>query len=103
MSVPLAATPGLSAYRATAAGVPGAGLAPVDGAQGFAATLERALGDGVQSGRAAEAASVSALGGATGTTEVVMAVARAELVLQTAVALRDRVVAAYQDVMRMPI
>ncbi|WP_343898090.1 flagellar hook-basal body complex protein FliE [Craurococcus roseus] len=28
---------------------------------------------------------------------------RAELALQTAVAVRDRVVSAYQDVMRMPI
>jgi flagellar hook-basal body complex protein FliE len=36
-------------------------------------------------------------------TDVVLAVARAELALQTAVAVRDRVVAAYQDVMRMPI
>ena len=32
-----------------------------------------------------------------------LAVGRAELTLQTAVAVRDRVVAAYQDVMRMPI
>jgi flagellar hook-basal body complex protein FliE len=30
-------------------------------------------------------------------------VGRAELTLQTAVAVRDRVVAAYQEVMRMPI
>ena len=36
-------------------------------------------------------------------TDVVLAVGRAELTLQTAVAVRDRVVAAYQDVMRMPI
>jgi flagellar hook-basal body complex protein FliE len=34
---------------------------------------------------------------------VVLAVARAELALQTTVAIRDRVVQAYQDVMRMPI
>jgi flagellar hook-basal body complex protein FliE len=34
---------------------------------------------------------------------VVTAISRADLALQTAVALRDRVVSAYQDVMRMPI
>ena len=34
---------------------------------------------------------------------LVVAVGRAELTLQTAVAVRDRVVAAYQEVMRMPI
>ena len=36
-------------------------------------------------------------------TDVVLAVSRAELALQTATAVRDRVVTAYQDVMRMPI
>jgi flagellar hook-basal body complex protein FliE len=36
-------------------------------------------------------------------TDLVIAVGRAELTLQTAVAVRDRVVAAYQEVMRMPI
>jgi flagellar hook-basal body complex protein FliE len=34
---------------------------------------------------------------------VVSAVAKAELALQTTVAIRDRVVQAYQDIMRMPI
>jgi flagellar hook-basal body complex protein FliE len=34
---------------------------------------------------------------------VVLAVSRAEMALQTATTLRDKVVAAYQDVMRMPI
>jgi flagellar hook-basal body complex protein FliE len=41
--------------------------------------------------------------GQGGVTEAVLAISRAELTLQTAVAVRDRVVAAYQDVMRMPI
>jgi flagellar hook-basal body complex protein FliE len=36
-------------------------------------------------------------------TAVVLAISRAELALQTATAVRDRVVTAYQDVMRMPI
>ncbi len=36
-------------------------------------------------------------------TEVAIAVSRAELALQSAVAVRDKVVQAYQDVMRMPI
>jgi flagellar hook-basal body complex protein FliE len=34
---------------------------------------------------------------------VVLAVSRAEMALQTATTLRDKVVSAYQDVMRMPI
>jgi flagellar hook-basal body complex protein FliE len=43
------------------------------------------------------------LTGQGGVTEMVLAVSRAELALQTATAVRDRVVSAYQDVMRMPI
>jgi len=97
------AATGLSAYRAVAAGTPGLGTATPGGGEAFGAALERALGSAVQSGHAADAASVSAMTGTAGTTEVVMAVARAELALQTAVALRDRVVAAYQEVMRMQI
>lgn len=35
--------------------------------------------------------------------DVVSAVSKAELSLQTTIAVRDRVVQAYQDIMRMPI
>ena len=35
--------------------------------------------------------------------DVVMAVNNAEVTLQTAVAVRDKVIAAYQEIMRMPI
>jgi flagellar hook-basal body complex protein FliE len=99
---PLNAGPALAAYRAAATGTPGA-AAPAGEAGGFGDALQRALGDAVQAGRAADAASAAGMTGAVGTTDVVMAVTRAELALQTAVALRDRVVAAYQDVMRMQI
>jgi flagellar hook-basal body complex protein FliE len=105
MTAPMTGASGLAAYRATAAGTPGAGgaMAPAGGDGAFSGMLEQALANTVESGRQADAASVAALRGETGTTDVVMAVARAELALQTAVALRDRVVAAYQDVMRMQI
>ena len=51
----------------------------------------------------ADAASAQALGGQGNVTDVVLAVSKAELSLQTTVALRDRMVSAYQDIMRMPI
>jgi flagellar hook-basal body complex protein FliE len=41
--------------------------------------------------------------GQGGVTEAVLAISKAELTLQSAVAVRDRIVSAYQDVMRMPI
>ncbi len=93
-----------AAYGAQA---PGAGAAaasrPAAGGNSFAATMERVLQDAVQTGRQADAASSQALLGGGNVSDVVMAVARADIALQTAVAVRDRVVTAYQDIMRMPI
>ena len=70
---------------------------------GFGATLQRAMEDAVDLGRSADAASTQALLGQGSVTDVVLAISRAEMALQTATTLRDKVVAAYQDVMRMPI
>jgi flagellar hook-basal body complex protein FliE len=84
------------------AGSPAAAEAEGSGA-GFGAALQRALQQGVDLGRSSDAAATQALAGQGGITDVVMAVSRAELALQTAVAVRDRMVSAYQDVMRMPI
>jgi flagellar hook-basal body complex protein FliE len=90
----------VAAYRA-AGGEPTAAAAAAPG--GFGGMVQRALEQGVELGRSAEAASTAAMLGQGGVTEAVLAISRAELALQTTVAVRDRVVAAYQDVMRMPI
>jgi flagellar hook-basal body complex protein FliE len=74
-----------------------------DAGGGFGAVLAQVAQGALEAGHAADAASAGALSGQGGVTEVVMAVSKAELALQTAVAVRDRVVAAYQDIMRMPI
>lgn len=98
---------GLAAYRAMAQGGPAAAsptaTPAAPGSGSFSAMLEQALDSTVQSARAADTASVQALTGQAGVTDVVLAVSRAELALQTTVALRDRVVSAYQEIMRMPI
>ena len=73
------------------------------GGGGFGAALQRAVEGAVEAGHEADAGGVRALTGQGGVTDVVLALSRAELALQTAVAVRDRVVSAYQDVMRMPI
>ena len=53
--------------------------------------------------KAGEAASVQAIAGKADINQVVMAVANAEVTLQTAVAVRDKVIQAYLDIVRMPI
>lgn len=98
MAIPLVAAGAAAAYRA----VQGLGEASREGA-GFGEALTRAVQGAIGQGRAADAASTAALSGQGGVTDMVLAISRAELALQTATAVRDRVVSAYQDVMRMPI
>ncbi|HEY8189549.1 MAG TPA: flagellar hook-basal body complex protein FliE, partial [Micavibrio sp.] len=50
-----------------------------------------------------EKASAQAVMGTANLTDVVQAVTAAELTLQTVVAVRDRMLTAYQEIMRMPI
>jgi flagellar hook-basal body complex protein FliE len=77
---------------------------PTSGAAGsFGDVLQRALEGAVQTGHEADSQSMQAISGAGNLTEVVTALSRAELTLQTATAIRDRVVQAYQDIMKMPI
>ena len=99
MPAALAPVQAAAAYRATQAQ---GGSGSSEGGD-FGATLQRAMEDAVDLGRSADAASTQALLGQGSVTDVVLAVSRAELALQTATTLRDKVVAAYQDVMRMPI
>ncbi len=56
-----------------------------------------------ESQHVAEAAKMGAISGTADLTDIVTAISSAELTLNTVVAVRDRVIAAYQDIMRMPI
>ena len=47
--------------------------------------------------------SLKAVAGEAELSEVVTAVANAETALQTVVTVRDRIITAYQEIMRMPI
>lgn len=88
----------------TAAGAYGraaAGQAP--SLEGFGTALSDALSGMVAAGHQADAQAARAITGGGNLTEVVTAVNRAELALQTTLAVRDRVVQAYQEIMRMPI
>ena len=97
--MPASPAAALQAYQATAASTsPGSGAGTE-----FGGILARALEGAVETGHAADAQAAQAIAGNGNITDVVAAVSKAELALQTTVALRDRVVQAYQDIMRMPI
>jgi flagellar hook-basal body complex protein FliE len=88
---------------ATAAGSPGSSLTPEDLSGDFSALLSRALDGAITAGKQADAQSMQAIAGGGDITSVVTAVSRAQLALQTTVAIRDRVLQAYQDIIKMPI
>ena len=72
-------------------------------ASSFGGALQRAIQGAVTTGETADAQSMQAIAGTGSLTDVVTAVTRAQLALQSTVAIRDRVVSAYQDIMHMAI
>jgi flagellar hook-basal body complex protein FliE len=69
----------------------------------FASLLSQSLGSAINTGEAAETQAKTAINGGGDLTSVVTAVSRAELALQTTTAVRDRVLQAYQDIIKMSI
>lgn len=96
----LRAAQALSAYQNIDSGTP---AAPPPSGGDFASLLTKSLGSAVETGQQAESQAMSAIGGGGDLTSVVTAVSRAQLALQTTVAVRDRVLQAYSDIIKMPI
>ena len=69
----------------------------------FGQVLEQAATDAVSSLNKAETAAIDGLQGKAGTREVVDAILQAERSMQTAIAIRDKLVSAYHELSRMQI
>ncbi len=69
----------------------------------FGSMIRSAIDQVSKTQKKSEALSAQAVTGKADLTDVVQAVTDAELTLQTVMTVRDRLVAAYQDIMRMPI
>ena len=82
-----------------AGGVSAAGA----GGPNFASFLADTLEQVSTATKAAEVESARAVAGQADLVDVVTAVNSAEMALETMVAVRDRVISAYQEIMRMPI
>ena len=87
------------ANKATAS--PGGGAGEIQG--GFGQVLQQVMGDAVQSSRHAEQAMAAQVQGKAELIDVVTAISSAEASLETVMAVRDQVIQAYQEIMRMPI
>ncbi|WP_293807536.1 flagellar hook-basal body complex protein FliE [uncultured Bosea sp.] len=73
------------------------------GGPDFSALLGKALDATANAGRQADAQTASVAGGRADIVNVVTAVAESEAAIETLVAVRDRVIAAYEEIMRMPV
>jgi flagellar hook-basal body complex protein FliE len=101
-----------AAYQAAAAFSPSAaagagastGAAGASGASGsFGDFLNNAIKDSVSTMRQGETMAAKQVTGQADIVEVVNAVNAAEMTLDTVVAVRDKVIQAYQSIMNMPI
>jgi flagellar hook-basal body complex protein FliE len=80
---------------------PGSVGAPAQG--GFGDLVKAAMTDAVSASKTAERQMAAQVAGKTELIDVVTAVSAAEASLETVMAVRDQVIAAYQEIMRMPI
>jgi len=71
--------------------------------QSFASLLKDAVGSVMESGKKSDAQTVAMAAGKANVMDVVTAVADTDVAVSTLVSVRDRVIAAYEDIMKMPI
>lgn len=99
MAISSAALSAVSAYAQAAKGAGAAAAAP----SGFESLLGDVLNSAVSAGKQAETTAINGMAKKAELVDVVTAVSQAEITLETVTAVRDKVIAAYQDIMRMPI
>ena len=91
------------AYAAIQGGATPVAPAVAPAGPGFADMLSSVMGDMTQTTLAAETQMTSMVQGQGSLIDVVTAVSSAEASLETVMAVRDQVISAYQEIMRMPI
>ena len=73
------------------------------GGPSFGALLKDAIGSVAEAGRKSDAQTVAMAPGKANVMDVVTAVAETDVAVSTLVSVRDRVIEAYEDIMKMPI
>ena len=104
MVSPMIAAKAYAAMQSQATGAAGgAASAGGVGGPGFADMLKSAMNETLQASRTAEIKMAEHTQGKAELVDVVTAVASAQASLETVMAVRDQVISAYQEIMRMPI
>jgi len=103
MMTALAAAKAYATAQKAMAVDPGAGAEAMSPGGGFGDILKNAMADVMKSSKNAETQMVNQVQGKAQLVDVVTAVSSAEQSLETVMAIRDQVISAYQEIMRMPI
>ena len=74
-----------------------------DALSGFGNMVKEAIRDTVETGKVSEVKTGEMLTGKADVVDVVTAVAETEVAFETMVTLRDKVITAYEEIMRMPV
>ena len=95
----------ISAYNNAAGGKPSGEKEVASGPSGseFSDLVKGAIEEAKKIGERSEQLSIAGIADKADIGQVVTAVAEAEVTLQTVVAIRDKVIDAYKDIIRMPI
>ncbi len=95
----------VSAARAYQQAARSSGAGGVEGGDSidFGNLVTQAIRDAGQTAQVAEQQAVQVAAGSGDIVDVVTAIAAAETQLQTVMAVRDQVISAYQEILRMPI
>jgi flagellar hook-basal body complex protein FliE len=103
MITALAAAKAYASTQKTAGIDPGLGGGAVSGAGGFGDLLKSAMTDAMKASKTAETQMAAQVQGKAELVDVVTSISAAEASLETVMAVRDQVISAYQEIMRMPI
>lgn len=76
---------------------------PGQGGPDFAKVLADAVQGVVDSGKASDRKTMDLVNGKGDVVDVVTAISQTEIAMQTMVTVRDRVISAYEEIMKMPI
>lgn len=101
---PIVAQPALTAYAQAAKRAADGSEGPESaGVPKFGDLLAKSIDEAIETNKTSENVSIQAASGQSDLQDVVEAVNAAEISLQTVVSIRDRVISAYQEILRMPI
>jgi flagellar hook-basal body complex protein FliE len=81
----------------------GRGVGEAAGGPSFGSLLKEAIGSVLETGRKSDAQAQALASGKSNIVDVVTAVSETEVAVEALVSVRDKVIAAYEEIMRMPI